>query len=810
LPPLPTKELAEVTLVYLSLAWLFGIYLASRAAFPAHLFLLISLVPLLALIVGRRHQRVRVLSSLMLSLCLGAARYQVARPEARLSALATYNDHGPVLIQGTVVAYPDVRATSINLRVRVRRLRLLEVPESQAGWRDVDGLVLVQTARYPEWSYGDELEINGLLERPPELEDFSYRDYLARQGIASIMRRAQVMRLAQGKGSPFYAVLYGLRAQAQRVIASILPEPQAALLMGILLGVQSTVPKSLMDAFSLTGTTHILVISGFNISIIARLLTGLSTRLAGRRWSVFLTVAGIALYTLLVGADAAVTRAAIMGGLGIVALHLGRQTEALTSLLASAWLMTAINPLSLWDLGFQLSFMATLGLILFAPELQKWSEAGLRRVWSAEIRRRVLDVLNDALLVTLAAQVMTLPLIVANFGRLSLVTLLTNLLVLPAQPAVMIMGGLATVAGLLSLPLGRVLGWLAWLPLTWTVMAVEATARWPWAAIDLGRFSPWWLVGYYLLLGGIWLSRQEGQQKDHAREWLARQVPRFGLLGLAAGAVLIWAAVFSLPDGRLHITFLDVGQGDAIFIESPDGAQILVDGGPEGSAVLAHLGRHLPFWDRDLDLVVLTHPDNDHLLGLLPVLERYRVKRILDVGWKCAEPAYQRWQELVNTRQIPVTRARGGVEIRLENEVTLRVLHPSWSGDSSPDCGPEANDLSLVLRVAMDRVSVLLTGDLEAAGEAALIEAGQPLSSTVLKVGHHGGAASTSRAFLKAVAPQLAVISVGAQNRFGHPAPEVLDRLAPIPVFRTDERGSIELITDGQRLWVKTSRNASP
>jgi competence protein ComEC len=412
-------------------------------------------------------------------------------------------------------------------------------------------------------------------------------------------------------------------------------------------------------------------------------------------------------------------------------------------------------------------------------------------------------------LVTLSAQVATGPLIVYHFGRLSLISLLTNLLILPVQPLVMMAGGLATLAGLIWLPAGQLLGWLAWLPLAWTVWVVNWTAATPFASVTLGHFSPWLLAAIYAGLVGLVWSTSRRPSGDEVRP----SVPTPGGLGrstrilFAGGAltvVLVWLAVASLPDGRLHVTFLDVGQGDAIFITTPRGRQILVDGGPSSTALLWEMSLQMPFWDRSLDVVVNTHPEADHLAGLPDVLDRYQVSQIIlsDVGNDTS--LYAAWEEAVAREEgVKVVPARAGTRLSLGDGVWAEVLHPG-----AVPAGDRLNDHSVVLRIGLGQVSFLLPGDIEAEVERKLSASGPSLGAMVLKAPHHGSSTSSSEPFLTAVDPQVAVVSVGADNRFGHPAPEVLRRYAEysIPVLRTDELGSIEFITDGERLWVQAGR----
>lgn len=791
-----------MTLIYLGIVWLAGIFLSSLLNLPVLFLALVGLVPLVSLFLWRENPQVRLASLCALVLLLGAWRYSSAIPPLDEGSLAYYNEQGWVKLTGVVSGQPNMRDTYTNLRVAAESLALGDKEYA------VTGTVLVRAPRYPEYHYGDRLEIEGLLETPPEFEDFSYRDYLARQGIHSLLRRPRITLLARDQGSFFYARLYAFKGRAQATIARFLPEPQASLLTGILLGVETGIPADLMADFSATGTAHIIAISGFNISIIAGLFSGLSARLFGRRRAMPLAVAGIILYTIFVGASAAVVRAAIMGSLYIIAIHYGRQSDALNSLMAAAILMTALNPFTLWDLGFQLSFAATLGLVLYAPVVQGWFERGLRKLLSEGAAQKAIGLLNEALIVTLAVQITALPIVVYNFHTLSLVTLLTNLLILPAQPGVMLWGGVAIISGLLWLPLGQALGWVAWLFLTYTIVIVELMARVPYASVDMGRVSLGLVCLYYgLLAGGTIATAQESSRLKTLWQRLTERFSTKALVaGLAIVALLVWVTAFSLPDGRLHVTFLDVGQGDAIFIQAPRGQKILVDGGPSPAILLAAMGRRMPFWERTIDLVVLTHPHDDHVSGLIPVLERYRVQAFLDGGQEHPTPTYTHCLELVQEKGIPYHLARAGMQIQLGEGLQMKVLHPQSELLSGTDS--DVNNNSIVLRLTYGQISFLLPGDVEEEEEAVLLSSNEDLASPILKSSHHGSDTSLDPRFLEAVNPQLAVIQVGADNKFGHPDPTTLAKLEEhgVMVLRTDQNGTVEVVSDGERYWIKTER----
>lgn len=786
-----------MTLVYLAVAWLAGIVLAQAISPPWQVLAALGLPTLLILLLWRENGRVRQSTLCLLFLITGAGRFLMAVPRFDATSLATYNDVGQVTLEGVVDGEPDERESYTNLRVRAERLTL---PDGSV--LRVAGLALVKADRYPQRHYGDRVRVVGMLETPPVFEDFSYRDYLARQSVYSLIRNARVTLLAERQASPILYALFAFKQRARATLAAILPEPQAALLTGILLGVETGIPRDLQDDFIATGTSHIIAISGFNISIIAGILAGLAERLFGKRRAVWVAVAGVVFYTLLVGAAASVVRAALMGILYLWGRHLGRATFAPVSLAAAAIAMTALNPYTLWDVGFQLSFAATLGLVLYAGPLGRAFERGLSRCISAERARQVVGLLNDNLVVTLAAQITTTPIILHYFGRLSLVTPVTNFFILPAQPAVMIWGGIATLLGLVARPIGQVVGWIAWVFLTYTIEVVRLTARVPFASLPV-RMEDWMVWGAYALLGGLtaWPALTPERRRELWKRVTARLTTK-ALVGVAGVLlVLVFSAWRALPDGRLHVTFLDVGEGDAIFIQTPSGRQVLVDGGPGEMALLSQLGRRMPFWDRTLDVVVLTHPESDHLTGLLAVLERYRVDTIVFREMASNAAAYDRWLELVGREEAAVYSGEAGLRLTLDEGVEMAVL---WPGAELT--GGNANDNSIVTRLTYGQMSVLLMGDAGAEVERQLMAGGAPLRSTVLKVAHHGSCDATTVGFLEAVSPQVAVLSVGADNRFGHPCAGVLERLKDVPVYRTDRHGAVEIISDGVQVWVKTGR----
>jgi len=267
------------------------------------------------------------------------------------------------------------------------------------------------------------------------------------------------------------------------------------------------------------------------------------------------------------------------------------------------------------------------------------------------------------------------------------------------------------------------------------------------------------------------------------------------VLTIMAG--FVWQQVWSQQASQqyLKVDFFDVGQGDSIFIETPDKKQILIDGGP-GEAVLEKLGKEMGFFDRSLDLVILTHPDSDHLNGLIEVLRHYQVAQILESPAQTKGAGFKEWQNLIAEKHIPVTIGQAGQQVKISPQINFDVVYP-FSGS-----GSGTNVLSVVGRLCYQQICFFMAGDIEESQEKTLGQTNFNLNSQVLKVAHHGSKTSSSDILLERVQPQIAVISVGKDNSFGHPAPEIVERLKKYTdrIFRTDEKGDVVLKTDGIRL----------
>ncbi len=790
-----------MTIIYLGIAWLVGIALGAALDLPLWSWLVSGLVACLLASLFHRHRPALYLI-LLGALLLGAARLTLASLPIGESHVAHFNGAGELILTGPVVEEPDIRDRYQQLTLEAEEI---ELPDGSS--REVEGLVLLETGRYPIIPYGARLQVTGELEKPPADPDFDWRGILARRGIHSRMSYPRISQLAAGEGSPFKQAIYDIKDRGRQTIQGFLPDPQAALLTGILLGDDSGMPAELARQFRVTGLTHIIAISGFNIAILAGILLAISRPFLGYRWSAWFVLVGIALYTVLVGAEAAVVRAAIMAALVIIAARLlGRPTFVPAALFLAAICMTAVNPFILWDIGFQLSFAATLALMLYVGPVSRWTEAKLGPQMGRPKTQQITRVLAEVLFATLAAMVLTLPIILYHFGQLSLVSPLANLFVLPAQPGVMIWGGLATLTGMVFPALGQLLAWVAWIFLTYTISMVRFFAAFPAASVPVTLSPAGVLLFYAVIMGLTWFALLSSERRADLMDQYGRKLPqRAAFAGLAIAAILIVTWLFSQPDGDLHVHFLDVGQGDATFIQTPSGRQILIDGGAYPTLLNDHLGRIIPFWDRDIDLIIATHPDADHIAALPGIFGRYRVGRLITNGQTVDEQSAQALLAAAVENETAVHQVSAGEVIAIEDGVKVAVLNPAAGVQVQIE--EHDNDRSVALRLTYGDFSLLLTGDASEIAEKKILVDGQPLSAVVYKAGHHGAKSSSSAGFLEAVRPQYVIVSAGEGNRYGHPHDEVLERVTDVgaAVLRTDELGTIELISDGQALWWQAS-----
>jgi len=658
------------------------------------------------------------LAACAMLVCGGALRYALDAPLPAARSVARYNGQH-VILEGVVVDEPDVRPSHTNLRLRPLRIRTAQVTDET-----LDDLVLVRVkalsdhqsdgealrsrvqSDYEKWPHGSLVYVEGLLDAPPRLSNFDYREYLARRRVFSWI--SQPRALAKIGTTPdsqqFYAHLLRFKNTIRQGIWNTLPEKEAALLSGILLGDGQTIPEDLKEDFRRTGTSHLIAISGSNFSILIALPLPLMIRLVGRRQAAMLAMPVIALYAVFVGLEASVVRAAVMASIGLVGMLLWRTGIKLNTLCAAAFILLVTNPHLLFDVGFQLSFSATLGLALYAERSKDWLYA---RASSRIPQRRVQQVILSAAeiaLLTLSTHITTLPIQWLIFESFSSIALVTNLLVVPLQPPLMILGALGAAVAAFGPP--PIVAWLAFRPadllLDTTIRVVQEFAKFQHALLAVPYFSVPAAVAYYAVLLGstaFLLQPAAVQQAVFRLLWARRTalcVCVAGLTALSLG-VILW---FQRPDGRLHLTFL----GSSAIIRSPASQQAVFLGNGD---VVNMLRRTMPVGDGELEVLIVPQRSKRYWQSVHFLLERYRARDlILPPGPDPLIEDMESVWKVVHANATRIVTATDGLMWALDDHVSFTIVLRTPAQDGRQAIGARLSHGEVVIDLVGEQQAI--------------------------------------------------------------------------------------------------------
>lgn len=622
---------------------------------------------------------------------------------------------------------------------------------------------------------------------------FDYRRYLRWQAVYVVGESSFTDLIVEGKGGTLVTLFQRWQMAIAAELDRTFTNPDVSGYMkSLLLGIQGGVLPEQEEMYADLGLVHVLAISGLHVTLVSGFfLWGFSRLGIFRERALLLTIALIVLYVLLVGASASAVRSGLMGGIGIGVLYLRKHTRTREVWAFSLMLMLVYNPYQLWHIGFQLSFAVTLGLLIYVPILQQLPIS--KREW-----------VRSLVGVTVSAQLVSFPFLIYWFHQFSPISWLVNLLAVPALSYIILpLGYFALILHAIHPALGLIPSFCAsklleliHQPLFFLQETIVPFSHW-------SHPSGSWLAAYAIFLFAVPILWYFGYQR--LRDVVGYIV--FFLLLL----ILARQPVFGPEEVR--ITFLDVGQGDSIVVEVGKKTVYLIDGG--GTIRFSQkepwrekrdpyeVGKDvvLPFLRargiERIDRLVMSHGDNDHVGGLAAVVPRFSIGAVLVNGLRPAGVQAQLLQQ-VEQRDVPILTGRPDLHWNDTPEVSWTWMHPL------PGTQEKDNDASVVLRLTAYGKTILFTGDIEQAGENAIVESGLLTSVDVLKVAHHGSRTSTSPSYLQRINPVAAVISVGQNNRYGHPSPLVIKRLQDngAAVYRTDLHGAITLlISPGGLVW---------
>jgi competence protein ComEC len=607
----------------------------------------ISLLGFIADLIHQTLQKSRRKLSIFLVLatvCLSAMLYSLSLPKNTAQYINYYNDKGTVNLTGMVIKPPRQNRNAIDLTLRVESINALQLDQSAQSLR---GYLLVQVPIGSDYAYGDRISVYGELTQPPEGSSFSYREYLFHKGVYAMNQFGSVRLLSRANGNWLFRGLYKLRARSAQVLQNNFPNPESALLRGILLGDESGLSKDLSESYARTGTSHIIAISGFNMAVLAGVVSMLLRRRMGRMRGSIVAITVLLLYTIFVGGNAAVTRAFVMSAFAIFGSSIARRGNLLNSLGLSVFLMVLIDPHLPWDIGFQFSVMATLALSLFATPLQAWVEDKLQSRISEERARSIAAILSEYFLITLIAQVLVLPLIIYHFRQISWLFLLANPLILPVQPLVMILGLIALIGGLFSVALGQFLSWLSWPFVAYTNMVVQFLAGLAPKTWQLPEFSAIWLAVYYVLL--YFVVFRPRFKSNNTAFWQ----PAFALLGMASLCIVFATHLSAKPDGKLSLRVLGKNETPVVLIRVPRGDYVLSGGGSDAQSLTEQVSKALPPFNQEIAYLLIPACKKADLNGFHSLAHQVNIAEVL---WACDPESSRSAQSLYSvfeTKTIP-------------------------------------------------------------------------------------------------------------------------------------------------------------
>ena len=725
-------------------------------------------------------------------------------------------------ITGIVWDQPVVNGTRTSFDLKVQEVEGpagilkaegagLENVTGEAVSQNVSGKVRVTLYGSGELNYGDRVRVRGELELPPGRRNpggFDYRFYLLTRGVSSTLRTEfrQVQWLEGGGGNPLVFYSLSLRRNLLRKIEEALPPKEAALFGGILLGDRDGIPQAMQQNFQRAGLAHLLAVSGLHVGLAAGFLLTLFKYFKMKEaasWAFTLII--ILVYLGVIGFKASALRASLLLFIGAGAFLLKREKDPLTALSAAALAILLFKPLWLFTLSFQLSFTAALSIFLLTPIFEKHTDF-------------IPKFLRGILCVTLAAQLGVFPLTAYYFYEVSLISLLANVLALPVVGMVVSMGFLSIICSFLFPGVEVYLFRICGLLLSYLLNTAGFLSQLPGAFL---KINPPGLLSFLTYYFSLFLLLPQGGLWEKARQIKAVNIKEFIFsrtriipLALSLSLLLIWLPVIS-GQPELTVVFLDVGQGDSAFIQTSSGRHILIDAGGSpaylqteeygrdfvGERVVVPFLRHQGV--KKLDMVILSHPHEDHYGGLLAVLENFPVGLFVTTRARSDFPLFDELMTMVEEKNIPLVYMEA--EERISSpEFTLEFFCPPQNLFMGTPADLNNNSLVFRMTAGSGEAAFLFTGDAEQAAEEFMLRSGFPLQSHVLKVGHHGGRSSTGEGFLEAVNPEIAVIPVG-RNSFGHPSEQVLERLEDqgVVIYRNDWHGAVTVKVKGDRIWVK-------
>ncbi|MBL7995001.1 DNA internalization-related competence protein ComEC/Rec2 [bacterium] len=715
-----------------------------------------------------------------------SARYPSGKFES--SHISHFNQLGrEVEVKGIVSRDPQAIKGNIRFVFEARSIRVTQ----HIGYPSTGQLLITlrDQARMPI-RYGEELTLYGRIfaprnERNPG--EFDYAQYLAFQDIYGLMylsEPGQVNATRHTESNPILKYfIHPIKHYVSELNNSTLSPLSASILTGLLVGERGEIPSEVLEYFSYSGTIHILSISGLHIVFVTALLFGFFSFIRlPYNLRIYFTLACLAVYMGVADFIPSVVRAGIMAAVVLVGTLRQVRGNIINSLFVSLIIILFMQPLALFDIGLQLSFTAVLSIVLIYPKLETACKRfGFFQSGHMSLSEKILALL----LVSVAAQIGTIPFTAYYFYKIPLAALAANVLIVPLSSFVMGIGFISAIIGTFSITIAQWFANVNELSILLMVKIAEWSSKMPFAYMEFYKMNLWSMLIFYTIL-------------FYFLTWHALKIRKYGMIaGLAVIAIFMWRPVWS-SEQPLEIIFLDVGQGDAAVVRTPQNKTILIDAGDcnehfdQGERVVAPYLRKIGV--HHIDYLIMSHPHDDHIGGMFYLLKHFTVGNVIDPGQFYRSDVYDSILCEIERRRIPRRIMRAGDALAIDKDVALYFMHPGKQFVSENTPAPAGtNNSSLVFQLRYRGVKALFMGDAELPSLSEISDYSETLQSDILKVGHHGSWNGTSQTFLSKVQPKFAVISCGEFNMFNHPSPAVVGDLinGGAKVYRTDQQGAV-------------------
>lgn len=621
--------------------------------------------------------------------------------------------------------------------------------------------------------YGNLIEIKGEYSAPEvarNYKGFDYSQYLKTLNIYGTIKVEESKIINKNQLSPILISINNIKEKMIDNANRNMPKRTANLLLGILIGERDNIQEDIIESFRTANLSHILAVSGAHTSYIILGITYLiSKSKTPKRIGYIITIINLLIFIIITGASYSVVRACIMAIVVIGAKICYRKENFFTSICISLIIILIQNPFAINDIGLKLSFMGTAGIVIFNKSITNFF-----------IKLKIKQKIAEALSVTFSAQLMIMPITILNFNTISLTFFISNILASPLLGIIIIFGFISIFISSILNPISKILFLILHIFLELLILVSKVTEKIPGSSILVRTPNILFAIVYYILIlffNYFFVIKQNPTRRFHKKIIKIITIKNiknaFKVIAVVFLIMLLLTRIVRIINPTLKIYFIDVGQGDSTLIVTPKNKKILIDGGEGKTNVLFQylLDRRI----NKIDYIIISHFDSDHCNGLIEIIEKMRVENIVMSKQSKESEEYKKILEIIKQKNIKVSSVKAEDKIIIEKNLYTKILNPAEKFEFQ-----DLNNNAIVAKLVYKNFSMLFTGDIEKAEENLAKKYKNELKSTILKVAHHGSKTSTSEEFLKYVEPQIALIGVGENNKFGHPNQITIEKLKDI------------------------------